>query len=93
MRQLVKAGEHVEKGQAYAEVEVMKMMMPLLSPAAGVIAFVAGEGAPLLAGELIATLDLVGGGLGFFWGGWRGRVAGGGAGPIWRLAAVERLVH
>ena len=58
MRCLVKNGEHVEKGQAYAEVEVMKMMMPLLSPAAGAIAFVASEGAPLLAGELIATLDL-----------------------------------
>lgn len=59
MRCLVKAGEHVAKGAAYAEVEVMKMMMPLLSPAAGKISFVASEGAPLLAGELIATLDLV----------------------------------
>ena len=35
------------------------MMMPLLSPAAGAITFSATEGAPLLAGELIATLDLV----------------------------------
>ncbi|KIY92626.1 biotin carboxylase [Monoraphidium neglectum] len=58
VRQLVKNGEHVAKGQAYAEVEVMKMMMPLLSPAAGAIAFSASEGQPLLAGELIATLDL-----------------------------------
>jgi biotin carboxyl carrier protein len=41
----------------------MKMMMPLLSPAAGAIAFSASEGQPLLAGELIATLDLVGGGV------------------------------
>jgi hypothetical protein len=38
----------------------MKMMMPLLSPAAGAITFSASEGQPLLAGELIATLDLVG---------------------------------
>jgi len=59
VRQLVKAGDHIEKGQAYAEVEVMKMMMPLLTPAAGIITFNASEGAPLVAGELIATLELV----------------------------------
>lgn len=39
VRQLVANGEHVEQGQAFAELEVMKMMMPLLSPAAGVINF------------------------------------------------------
>ncbi len=61
VRCLVKNGEHVEKGAAYAEVEVMKMMMPLLSPAAGVITFQASEGAPLVAGELIGNLELVGG--------------------------------
>lgn len=73
VRCLVKAGDHVDKGQAYAEVEVMKMMMPLLSPAAGKISFQASEGAPLMAGELIATLDLVR--LGWVWGLLRGAAA------------------
>ena len=44
--------------QAYAEVEVMKMVMPLLTPAAGVITFVKAEGGMLVAGDLIATLEL-----------------------------------
>jgi acetyl-CoA carboxylase/biotin carboxylase 1 len=39
VRQLVQDGEHVQQDQPFAEVEVMKMMMPLLSPAAGIIHF------------------------------------------------------
>ena len=39
VRQLVKTGERIEAGQAFAELEVMKMMMPLICPAAGVIHF------------------------------------------------------
>eukprot|EP00879_Flechtneria_rotunda_P003437 GHRR01003666.1.p1 GENE.GHRR01003666.1~~GHRR01003666.1.p1 ORF type:complete len:1583 (+),score=615.48 GHRR01003666.1:404-5152(+) len=58
VRQLIKDGEHVEQGQVFAEVEVMKMMMPLLCPAAGVIHFQVTEGAALSAGELIARMDL-----------------------------------
>jgi acetyl-CoA carboxylase/biotin carboxylase 1 len=38
--------------------QVMKMLMPLLSPAAGRIAFQLPEGAVLSAGDLIARLDL-----------------------------------
>jgi acetyl-CoA carboxylase / biotin carboxylase 1 len=36
----------------------MKMMMPLLAPAAGVIRYRLPEGAVLAAGDLIASLDL-----------------------------------
>eukprot|EP00878_Enallax_costatus_P034161 GHUV01037820.1.p1 GENE.GHUV01037820.1~~GHUV01037820.1.p1 ORF type:complete len:140 (-),score=31.38 GHUV01037820.1:291-710(-) len=42
VRQLVQNGEHVDQGQAFAELEVMKMMMPLVCPAAGVIHFQVG---------------------------------------------------
>ncbi|KAG2485379.1 hypothetical protein HYH03_015868 [Edaphochlamys debaryana] len=58
VRRLVPAGAHVALDQPYAEMEVMKMVMPLLSPAAGVISWSVPEGAVLGAGELIASLDL-----------------------------------
>lgn len=38
--------------------QVMKMMMPLLSPASGTISFLLPEGSTLAAGDCIATLDL-----------------------------------
>lgn len=37
-------GSHVDADTPYAEVEVMKMCMPLLSPASGVIHFKMSEG-------------------------------------------------
>jgi hypothetical protein len=40
------------------QVEVMKMMMPLLTPAAGVISFLKPEGAALGPGDLIGRLQL-----------------------------------
>lgn len=58
VRQLVQNGEHVQQGQPFAEVEVMKMMMPLVCSAAGVITFLVNEGAALNAGELIAKIEL-----------------------------------
>ena len=36
----------------------MKMVMPLLAPVAGIVCFVAPEGATLSAGDLIARLEL-----------------------------------
>lgn len=39
VRQLVQDGEHVVEGQAFAEIEVMKMIQTMASPAAGVISF------------------------------------------------------
>nr|XP_043619198.1 acetyl-CoA carboxylase 1-like [Erigeron canadensis] len=58
LRYLVSDDSHVNADTPYAEVEVMKMCMPLLSPAAGVIQFKMSEGQAMQAGELIARLDL-----------------------------------
>ncbi|XP_057974064.1 acetyl-CoA carboxylase 1-like [Malania oleifera] len=58
LRYLVLDGSHVVADMPYAEVEVMKMCMPLLSPASGVIQFKMSEGQAMQAGELIARLDL-----------------------------------
>uniref|UniRef100_A0A803NNC6 Acetyl-CoA carboxylase n=1 Tax=Cannabis sativa TaxID=3483 RepID=A0A803NNC6_CANSA len=58
MRYLVSDGSHVDADTPYAEVEVMKMCMPLLSPASGIIQFKMSEGQAMQAGELIARLDL-----------------------------------
>ncbi|KAA8522505.1 hypothetical protein F0562_013134 [Nyssa sinensis] len=58
LRFLVLDGSHVDADTPYAEVEVMKMCMPLLSPASGVIQFKMSEGQAMQAGELIARLDL-----------------------------------
>lgn len=44
MRYLVPDNSHVDADTPYAEVEVMKMCMPLLSPASGVIQFKLSEG-------------------------------------------------
>lgn len=58
LRYLVSDGSHIEADTPYAEVEVMKMCMPLLSPASGVLQFKMSEGQAMQAGELIARLDL-----------------------------------
>jgi len=58
VRHLVADGARVEAGAPYAEIEVMKMLMPLLSPAAGAIEFKLPEGSVLAAGDLIARLAL-----------------------------------
>ncbi|XP_077213206.1 acetyl-CoA carboxylase 1-like isoform X2 [Tasmannia lanceolata] len=58
LRFLVSDGSHVDTDAPYAEVEVMKMCMPLLLPASGVIHFMISEGQPMQAGDLIARLDL-----------------------------------
>ncbi|GMH43409.1 hypothetical protein BSKO_11331 [Bryopsis sp. KO-2023] len=58
MRYLVEDGTHLVPDQPYAEVEVMKMLMPLLAPASGKVFFQVPEGAVLNAGDLIAKLEL-----------------------------------
>ncbi|KAM7252837.1 hypothetical protein ACFE04_025455 [Oxalis oulophora] len=58
LRYLVSDGNHIEADTPYAEVEVMKMCMPLLSPASGVVHFMMSEGQAMQSGELIARLDL-----------------------------------
>jgi len=44
MRYLVSDNSNIDADTPYAEVEVMKMCMPLLSPASGVIHFKMSEG-------------------------------------------------
>ncbi|XP_058096705.1 acetyl-CoA carboxylase 1-like [Magnolia sinica] len=58
LRFLVPDGSHVDADEPYAEVEVMKMCMPLLLPASGIIHFLISEGQAMQAGALIARLDL-----------------------------------
>nr|CAD7455142.1 unnamed protein product [Timema tahoe] len=55
---LVEDGGHVNAGQPYAEIEVMKMVMTLTSNEAGTLFYVKRPGAVLDAGSLIAHLEL-----------------------------------
>ena len=57
-RQLVTEGSHVNAGDAYVEIEVMKMYMPLKAPEAGIISFQMSEGAVLTPGDLLAIVTL-----------------------------------
>jgi len=58
VKKLVEDGTHLEKGEAYCEIEVMKMFMPLKAPEAGIITWQNNEGAALAPGDLIAGLEL-----------------------------------
>lgn len=55
---LVENGEHVKKGQAFAEVEVMKMYMPLLAQEDGHVQLIKQPGAVLEAGDILGILAL-----------------------------------
>ncbi|XP_029040279.1 acetyl-CoA carboxylase isoform X5 [Osmia bicornis bicornis] len=55
---LVEDGGHVNPGQAYAEIEVMKMVMTVTAGEAGSVFYVKRPGAILEAGTLIAHLEL-----------------------------------
>lgn len=58
VKKLAADGSHLRKGEAYAEVEVMKMFMPLKVDEAGAIVWNINEGAALAPGDLLATLEL-----------------------------------
>ncbi|KAL3149360.1 hypothetical protein ABBQ32_002163 [Trebouxia sp. C0010 RCD-2024] len=58
VRYLLPDGSHVKNDQPYAEVEVMKMLMPLLSSAAGQLHLCMSESSVMNPGDLIATLNL-----------------------------------
>eukprot|EP00899_Mesostigma_viride_P017896 jgi/Mesvir1/26107/Mv06825-RA.1 len=58
IRYLVPDGSRVGANQPYAEVEVMKMCMPLVTLAGGKIIFQVPEGASVSVGDLIARLEL-----------------------------------
>lgn len=58
VKKLVSDGAQVKKGEAYCEIEVMKMFMPLKVEEAGKITWCANEGAAIGPGDLLATLEL-----------------------------------
>ncbi|KAL2838455.1 acetyl-CoA carboxylase [Aspergillus pseudoustus] len=51
-------GEHVRAGQPFAEVEVMKMYMPLIAQEDGIVQFIKQPGATLEAGDILGILAL-----------------------------------
>ncbi|KAF2758995.1 acetyl-CoA carboxylase acc1 [Pseudovirgaria hyperparasitica] len=51
-------GAHVSKGSAFAEVEVMKMYMPLIAQEDGVVNLIKQPGATLEAGDILGILAL-----------------------------------
>lgn len=54
----VENGAHVRAGQTYAEVEVMKMYMPLVAQEDGVVQLIKQPGATLEAGDILGILAL-----------------------------------
>ena len=54
----VENGEHVKGGQAFAEVEVMKMYMPLIAQEDGIVQLIKQPGATLEAGDILGILAL-----------------------------------
>ena len=55
---LVDNGAHVKAGKPFAEVEVMKMFMPLIAMESGVVQFIKQPGATLEAGDVLGILEL-----------------------------------
>ncbi|EMG48936.1 ACC1 Acetyl-CoA carboxylase [Candida maltosa Xu316] len=58
VKYLVDSGEHIDAGQAYAEVEVMKMCMPLIAQENGVVQLLKQPGSTVNAGDILAILAL-----------------------------------
>ncbi|KAF9111924.1 acetyl-coenzyme-A carboxylase, partial [Mortierella sp. AM989] len=58
VRFLVESGDHVTASQAYAEIEVMKMYMPLIATEDGIVQFIKQPGTTLEAGDIIGILSL-----------------------------------
>ncbi|KAL1921184.1 uncharacterized protein VTP21DRAFT_10900 [Calcarisporiella thermophila] len=55
---LLESGDHVKAGQVYAEIEVMKMFMPLVAQEDGIVQFIKQPGSTLGAGDIIGILTL-----------------------------------
>ncbi|ANB10966.1 acetyl-CoA carboxylase ACC1 [Sugiyamaella lignohabitans] len=58
VRFLVESGERVKAGQPYAEVEVMKMYMPLVAAEDGIVQLIKQPGSTLEAGDILGILAL-----------------------------------
>lgn len=54
----VETGEHVKAGQTFAEVEVMKMYMPLIAQEDGIVQLIKQPGSTLEAGDILGILAL-----------------------------------
>ncbi|KAI1760675.1 acetyl-CoA carboxylase [Hypoxylon sp. FL1150] len=54
----VENGEHVKRNQAFAEVEVMKMFMPLLAQEDGIVQLIKQPGVTIEAGDILGILAL-----------------------------------
>ena len=55
---LVDSGDHISMGEAYAEIEVMKMYMPLIATEDSVPMFVEQPGITLEPGDILGILTL-----------------------------------
>ncbi|KZS94649.1 acetyl CoA carboxylase [Sistotremastrum niveocremeum HHB9708] len=58
VRFLVDSGDHIKAGEAYAEIEVMKMYMPLVASEDGTVQFVKQPGVSLEPGDILGILSL-----------------------------------
>jgi acetyl-CoA carboxylase/biotin carboxylase 1 len=58
VRFLVENGEHISKNQPFAEVEVMKMYMPLIAQEDGTVNLIKQPGATLEAGDILGVMAL-----------------------------------
>jgi len=58
VRYLIDSGDHVESGDAYAEIEVMKMIMAVTASESGIAQFMKQPGQTLSSGELLGILTL-----------------------------------
>lgn len=58
VRYLIDSGDHVDAGEAYAEIEVMKMIMPVTATESGIAQFMKQPGQTLAPGELLGILTL-----------------------------------
>ncbi|EFI27362.1 acetyl CoA carboxylase [Coprinopsis cinerea okayama7 len=58
VRYLVESGDHVNAGDQYAEIEVMKMYMPLVASEDGVVQLIKQPGVSLEPGDILGILTL-----------------------------------
>lgn len=58
VKYLVESGDHIAAGQPYAEVEVMKMCMPLVAQENGVLQIIKQPGSTVNAGDILGILAL-----------------------------------
>ncbi|KAI6042033.1 acetyl-CoA carboxylase [Pisolithus marmoratus] len=58
IRLLVDSGDHIKAGEQYAEIEVMKMYMPLIAAEDGIVQFVKQPGVSLEPGDILGILTL-----------------------------------